>query len=79
VAGAGLTDKARRSISPGATILPAQIDDVGTFGHAGGADAAPGVTDHAVGNEDVAGTVEIPVGIDDAGIGEQDRTAVLSA
>jgi len=28
------------SISPGATILPSQIDDVGAFGDAGGADAA---------------------------------------
>jgi len=39
VAGAGLADKGAQSISPGATILPAQIDDVGASGTPAAANA----------------------------------------
>src|SRR5262249_56339778 len=55
--------------------LAGAIDDVGAFGHTGRANAAPGVPDHAIGNQHVAGAVEIARGIDDAGIREQDRAA----
>ena len=76
VAGAGLADKGAHVDQPGGDDLAGAIDDVGTFRHAGRADAALGVANHAVGNQDVAGAVEIPRGIDDAGIGEQDRASV---
>ena len=76
VAGAGFADKGAHVDQPGGDDLAGAIDDVGTFGHAGGADAALGVADHAVGDQDVAGAVEIARGIDDAGVGEQDRAAV---
>ena len=76
VAGAGLADKGAHVDQPGGDDLAGAIDDVGAFGHAGRTDAAPGIADHAVGDQDVAGAVEIPRGIDDAGVGEQDRAAV---
>ena len=71
VAGTGLADKGAHVDQPGGDDLAGAIDDVGAFGHAGGADAALGVADGAIGYQHVAGTVEIPGGIDDAGIGEQ--------
>ena len=58
--GAGLTDEGAHVDQPGGDDLAGAIDDVGAFGDAGGADAAPGVADHAIGNQDVAGAVEIP-------------------
>ena len=55
----GSPTKARMSISPGATILPAQL----TMSVPSGTPAAPmprlRVADHAVGDQDVAGAVEI--------------------
>ena len=76
VAGAGLADKGAHVDQPGGDDLAGAIDDVGAFGHAGGADAAPAIADHAVGDQHVAGAVEIARGIDQAGVGEQDRAAV---
>ena len=72
----GSPTKARMSISPGRHDLAGAIDDVRAFGHAGGADAALGVADHAVGDQHVAGAVEIARRIDDAGVGKQDGAAV---
>ena len=68
--------KARMSIRPGATTRPRAIDDLGAFRHAGRADAALGVADHAVGDQQVAGEIEVARRIDDPGVGEQDRAAV---
>ena len=72
----GSPTKARMSISPGATILPAQL----TMSVPSGTPAAPmprlAVADHAVGDQHVAGAVEIARRIDDAGVGEQDRAAI---
>ena len=59
VAGAGLADEGAHVDQPGGDDLAGAIDDVGALGHAGGANAAPGVADHAVGDQDVAGAVEI--------------------
>src|SRR5262249_9636153 len=42
----------------------------------GGVDAALGLAHHAVGDQEVAGKVELARRIDDARVGEQDRTAV---
>ena len=63
VAGAWLADKGARRSESGCDDLAA-IDDVGTFGHAGGADAAPGLSDDAVGDQNVADAVEIARRID---------------
>jgi hypothetical protein len=60
VAGAGLADESAHVDQPGGDDLAGAIDDVGAFGHAGRADAASGVADGAVGNQDVAGAVEVP-------------------
>ena len=72
----GSPDERAHVDQPGGDDPAGAIDDVSAFRHTGGADAAPGVSDHAIGDEDVAGAVEIPGGIDDAGVGEQDRAAV---
>ncbi len=75
----GSPTKARMSISPGATILPAQL----MMSVPSGTPAAPmprlASRIDAIGNQDVAGPVEIPGGIDDAGVGEQDRGGGRSA
>ena len=68
--------KARMSIRPGATSLPRQSIDVGALRHAGGADAALGLADDAIGDQQVADDIEIARRIDDPGVGEQDRAAV---
>ena len=47
------------------------IDDVGSLGHAGGADAALQVADHAVGDQDIAGPVEVAGRIDQPRVGEE--------
>ena len=52
------------------------VDDLGAFRHAGGADAALGFADRAVGNQEIARKIEIARRIDDPGVGEQDRAAV---
>ena len=70
--------KARMSIRPGATMLAAAVDDLGAFRHAGCADAALGLADHAVGDQQVAGKIEIARRIDDPRVGEQDRAAVAA-
>ena len=59
MAGAGLADKGAHVDQSGCDDLAGAIDDVGTFGHAGGADAAPGLADRAVGDQDIADAVEI--------------------
>ncbi len=76
VAGAGLADKGAHVDQPGRDDLAGAIDDIGTLGHAGGADAAPGFADRAVGDQHVTEAVEIARGIDQAGVGEQDRAAI---
>ena len=68
--------KARMSTRPGATTRPSQSTICGAFRHAGRVDAALGIADHAVGDQQVAGEVEIARRIDDPGVGEQDRAAV---
>ena len=72
----GSPANARMSIRPGATIVAAAVDDVGAFGHAGRANAAPGIANDAVGDQHVAALVEIARRIDDPGVGEQDGAAV---
>ena len=72
----GSPTKARMSIRPGGYDLAGAIDDVGSFGDAGGADAAPGLADHAVRDQDVTGPVNVACGIDQAGVGEQDGAAI---
>ena len=52
------------------------IDDLGALGHAGRVDAALGLADHAVGDQQVAGKIEIARRIDDPGVCEKDRAAV---
>ena len=76
MAGAGLADKGAHVDQPGGDDLAGAIDDVGALGHAGGADAALRIADHAVGDQHVADAVEIARGIDQAGVGEQDRAAI---
>ncbi len=76
VAGAGLADKGAHVDQPGCDDPAGAIDDVGAFGHAGRADAAAAFADGAVGDQHVADPVEIPGGIDQAGVGEQHRAAV---
>ena len=66
-------DQARRD------QLAAAVDHLGAFRHAGGADALLGLADDAVGDQHVAGQVEIARRIDDPGVGEQDRAAVERA
>ena len=76
MAGAGLADKGAHVDQSGCDDLAGAIDDVGTFGHAGGADAAPGLANDAVGDQNVADAVEIARRIDQARVGEQDRAAI---
>ncbi len=76
MAGARLADKGTHVDQAGCDDLAGAIDDVGAFGHAGGADATPALADRAVGDQDVADAVEIARGIDQAGVGEQDRAAI---
>ena len=56
--------------------LAGAVDDVSAFGHAGGANAALEIADHAVGNQHVAGAVEVARRIDHARVGKQDRAAI---
>ena len=59
MAGAGLADERADIDQAWRDDLAGAIDDVGAFGHAGGADAAARVADDPVSDEHVAGTVEI--------------------
>src|SRR4029078_4610205 len=63
VAGAGFADKGAHIDQPRGHDLARAIDDVGTFGDAGSANAALGVADDTVGDQDVTGTVEIARGV----------------
>ena len=74
--GAGLADEGAHVDEAGRDEPAVAIDDLGAFRHARRADAALCVADHAVGNQQVAGEIEIARRIDDPGIGEQDRAAV---
>src|SRR5215510_13530399 len=56
--------------------LALAVDDLGRLRHAGGADAALGLADHAIGDEKVAVDVEIARGVEDARVGEQDRATL---
>ena len=76
VAGAGLADEGAHVDEAGRDQLAAAVDHVGAFRHAGGADALFGLADDAVGDQQVAGEIEIARRIDDPGVGKQDRAAV---
>ena len=67
----GSPTNARISIRPGATTLAAAIDDVGSFRHAGRADAPSRIADMAIDDQHVAGAVEIDRWIDQAGVRKQ--------
>ena len=67
MAGAGLADEGAHVDQAGRDDLAGAVDDLGAFGHAGRADAAPRVADDAVGDQHVAGAVEIARGIDRCG------------
>ena len=74
--GAGLADEGAHVDQAGRDHAAVAIDDLGALGHAGRMDAALGLADHAVGDQQVAGKIEIARRIDDPGVGEQDRAAV---
>src|SRR5213078_3973451 len=75
-AAAGLPDEGAHVDEAGRDHLALEVDDLGRLGHAGGADAALGLADHAVGDEKIAVDIEIARGIEDARVGEQDRAAL---
>ncbi len=62
--GAGLADEGAHVDQAGRDDVAAAIDDFGAFGHAGRADAALGLADHAVGDQKVAGKIEVARRID---------------
>ena len=70
--GARFADEGAHVDQAGRDHVAAAIDDFGAFRHACRADAALGFADHAVGDQDVAGNIEIARRIDDPRIGEQD-------
>ena len=74
--GAGLADEGAHVDQAGRNDVALAVDDLGALRHAGGADAALGVADHAFGDQEVAGKIEFARRIDDPGVGEQDRAAV---
>ena len=73
---ARLADEGAHVDQAGRHQLAAAVDHLGTFRHAGSADAFLGLADRAVGDQQVAGKIEIARRIDDPGVGEQDRAAV---
>jgi hypothetical protein len=75
-AAAGLADEGAHVDQAGCDHAAAAVHDLRAFGHAGRVDAALGVADHAVGDQQVAGKIEIARRIDDPGVGEEDRAAV---
>ena len=75
ILGAGLADEGAHVDQAGRDDLALAVDDFGALGHAGGADAALGLAHHAVGDQQIAGNVEVARRIDDPGVGEQDRAA----
>ena len=76
VVGAGLADEGAHVDQAGRDQLAAAVDHFGAFRHAGGADAALGLADDAVGDQQVADDIEVARRIDDPRVGEQDRAAV---
>ncbi len=76
VARAGFPDERAHVDQAGRHHLSAAIDGLGAFGHSGRMDAALGLPDHAVGDQEVAREVQVARRIDDPRVGEQDRTAV---
>ena len=74
--GAGLADEGAHVDQAGRHDVAAAVDDLGALGHAGRADAALGLADHAVGDQQVAREIQVARRIDDPGVGEQDRAAV---
>ena len=78
VLGAGLADEGAHVDQAGRDDVAAAIDDLGAFRHAGRADAALGLADRAVGDQHVAGKIEVARRIDDPRVGEQDRAAVAA-
>jgi len=75
VLGAGLADEGAHVDQAGGDDLAAAIDDLGALGHAGGANTALGFADCAVGDQKVAGKIQLARRIDDPRVGEQDRAA----
>ena len=74
---AGLADEGAHVDEAGRHHLAPAIDDLGALGHAGGADAALGLADHAVGEQEVARRCrDRATGSSDAPIGKQDRPAL---
>ena len=78
VFGAGLADEGAHVDQARRDDVAATLDDFGAFGHPGRADAALGLADHAIGDEDVAGEIEIARRVHDPRVGEQDRAAVAA-
>ncbi len=76
LAGARLADEGAHVDQAGRDQLAAAVDDLGAFRHAGGADAVLGLADDAVGDQQVAGKIEVARRIDDPRVGEQDRAAL---
>ena len=58
--------------------LAGAINNVCAFRHARSSDAPAGVADHAVGNQHIAGAINIPRRIDQPGVGEQDGAAICT-
>src|SRR5215831_8949775 len=75
-AAAGLADESAHVDEAGRDQLALAVDDLGRLRHAGGADAALGLADHAIGDEKVAVDVEMARGVEDARVGEQDRATL---
>jgi hypothetical protein len=75
--GTGLADERAHVDQAGRDDLSGTVDDVGAFGHAGGADAAPRVANNPIGDQYVARAVEVACRINDAGVGEQDGAATV--
>ena len=76
--GAGLADEGAHVDQAGRDDLAAAVDDLGAFRHAGRADAALGLADHAVGDQEIAGEIEVARRIDDPRVGEQDRAELAA-
>ena len=74
--GAWFADESAHVDQPGCDDPTAAIDNLGALGYAGCTDTALGVADRAVGDQKVAGEIQVARRIDDPGVGEQDRTAV---
>ncbi len=73
VFGAGFADEGPHVDQAGRHQAALAVDDLGAFRHAGRADAALGLADHAIGDQQVAVDLEIARRVEDVGIGQQDR------